>query len=393
MPSRILYVTPQGFIGGAERSLLVLLEALDRQRFPPTVVTFEDGPLVARVRSAGVPVDRVPLPPVLLGATQRYCAYSPVQALALTAAAGPAVARLRSAVRRLDPAIVHTNGIKAHVLGGVAGRLAGVPVVWHLRDFPHAGRTGRFLRALARVVPTHVIVNSEAVGASLGRPHGVTCVHNGVDLHAFSPDVDGAPFRADLGIDPASLVIGLVAHLTPWKGHLVFLEACATIAAAHRNCRFVLVGAPVYGTDGHDRYAQDVADAIERLGLRDRVIRTGFRDDMPVVMRGLDVLVHASSEPEPFGRTLIEAMASGRPVVATAAGGAREVVVEGETGYLVPPRDAGALAENVLRLADDQALREKLGRAGRERAEARFSATRHARSVEAVYAGLLERRH
>lgn len=387
-----MYVSPQGFIGGAERSLLVLLAALDRRRIEPALVTFEDGRFVERVRAMGVAADVVPVSPALLGATQRYRGYSAVEAARLAGAAAPAVVRLRAAIRRRRPALVHTNGIKAHVLGGLAGRLAGVPVVWHLRDFPHAGTTGRFVRGLARVLPSHVIVNSEAVAASLGLDARATCVHNGVDLRAFTPDIDGGPFRRALGFGADDLVVGLVAHLTPWKGHLVFLRACATIAASEPRARFAIVGAPVYGTDGHGGYADEIRTTIDRLGLRDRVVLAGFRDDMPAVMRGLDILAHASERAEPFGRTLIEAMASGRPVVATTAGGVPEIVAEGETGTLVPPGDAGALADAVLRLLDDPALRDKLGRAGRERAAALFSAERHASAVQAVYATVLGRR-
>lgn len=387
----VLYVSPQGFIGGAERSLLLLLSALDRERVAPAVIAFEDGPFLERARAAGVPADVVPIPAPLLGATQRYRGYSAAQALGLVAAAAPAVARLRAAIRSRRPAIVHTNGIKAHVLGGFAGRLAGVPVVWHLRDFPHDGATGRFVRGLARTLPSHVIVNSGAVAASLGLARSVTTVHNGVDFHAFSPEVDGRPFRRSLGLAPEHLVVGLVAHLTPWKGHLLFLDACAVVAAAEPRTRFVLVGAPVYGTEGHGGYADEVRRKIDQLGLSDRVVLAGFRDDMPAVMRGLDVLVHTSSEPEPFGRTLIEAMASARPVVATAAGGVPEVVSDGETGVLVPPRDARALADAIRRLAEDAPLRDKLGRAGRERAVTRFGADRHAAAVEAVYRAVVGR--
>lgn len=387
--SRVLYLTPHGFLGGAERSLLILLEFLDRSRFMPTVLTFEDGPLVDRLSTAGVPTGVLTLPASLARATQRYRGYSVGETLRMALEAAPVLARLRRAIRGQRPVLIHTNGMRAHLLGGLAGRLSGVPVIWHVRDSLHGGSAGRVFRSLASVIPSRVIVNSDAVGAGLGLRRGLRRVYNGVDLRAFSPDRDGTEFRHAHRIASDAPLVGLVAHLTPWKGHLVFLEACALITARRPECRFVIVGAPVYGTEGHAGYEESVAQTVRELGLQDRVLLAGFEENMPAVMAALDILVQASTEPEPFGRVLIEAMASARPVIATRGGGTSEVVAEGETGLLVPPRDAGALADAVLRLLDDSALREKLGRAGRERAEALFGADRHAAEVMAVYEELL----
>jgi len=386
---RILYMSPHGFLGGAERSLLVLLEALDRARYRPAVLTFEDGPLTERLRAAGIPTDVIPLPPALSRATHRYRGYPARTLLGVSMAAAPVLRRLRRAIHAIQPALIHTNGMRAHLLGGLAGRLAGVPVIWHLRDFLHEGAAGRIVRALARLIPARVIVNSDAVGASLGLTRHVRRVYNGVDLRTFSPDRDGSAFRRAQGFGAEAPLVALVAHLTPWKGHLVFLDACRLIAARRADCRFALVGGPVYGTDGHAGYAESVAEAVRAHGLEDRVALAGVQDDTPTVMAALDILVHASTASEPFGRTLIEAMASARPVVATRGGGTAEVILEGETGLLVPPGAPDALAEAVLRLLDDPALRHRLGRAGRRRAEKQFGAEAHAAEVMGIYADVL----
>ena len=180
-----------------------------------------------------------------------------------------------------------------------------------------------------------------------------------------------------------------MCRLDVWKGVDVFLEAAARIAAVRPGVRFVVVGGAITGLEA---YARSLEARAQALGLADRVRFTGWTYGpaaMPEVHRALDVLVLASIEPEPFGLVVVEAMATGVPVVATAHGGPAEIVVDGVTGRLVPPRDAQALAAAVCALVDDPAAAARMGAAGRARACARYSADQYLAGVQAVYADVL----
>ena len=210
-------------------------------------------------------------------------------------------------------------------------------------------------------------------------------VYNGVDA-AFFAGGDGESVRAELGAGGAS-VVGMVGRLDPWKGHRELLEAAAQVEGAV----FWIVGDVTFGS-AQKRLA-DYKTSLEQLatelGISDRVRFLGRRDDMPHVIAALDLLVHPSNEPEPFGRSIAEAQAGGKAVIGTRAGGIPELIDEGDTGLLVPPGDSSALAAAIRRLLDDPALRASMGARAREQAQERFTVARHVASVQAVYDELL----
>jgi glycosyltransferase involved in cell wall biosynthesis len=285
--------------------------------------------------------------------------------------------------------VIHTNGMKAHLLGGLAGRLARVPAVWHLRDFPPAGRTGRLFARAARRLPRLMLAVSEAVArtvrpADRGVPRVVT-LYDPLDTRRFHPGLCRAQFRHEVGIGPEIPLVGLVAHLTPWKGHELFLDIVRAVIDTGSLSRFVVVGGPIYETNGHAGYADSLHRRASVLGLADRVAFLGARTDVPEILTAVDVLVHCPTAPEPLGRVLAEAMAVGRPVVAARCGGIPEVVEDGVTGLLVEPGDLSGFASGVIRLLEDPPLRERLGRSGRRHVEARFGMETHVRAVLDAY--------
>jgi glycosyltransferase involved in cell wall biosynthesis len=263
-----------------------------------------------------------------------------------------------------------------------------------VRDFLGSGRQERVLLGIARSGPARILTNSYAVAQDLegrGVPGAVLVpIHNGVDLDEFSPAVDGDPFRRECGFEKDAPLAGLVAMLAPWKGHMDFVEAAAQVARQIPRARFPIIGEEIYVTEGHGRFRRQLRERITALGMDGATALLGRRMDMPRVMAALDVSVHASSRPEPFGRVLIEAMAAGKPVVATAAGGVPEIVTDGETGLLVPPGEPAALAAAIRRLLIDPCLRERLGNAGRREAEARFDIRIHAERIQEVYRSVLD---
>lgn len=356
-------------LGGGQVSLLALASAL--QRTEAVCVCGGSGALALAATHAGGAVRVLALPPVrprhLVGVVRGVLG----------------LARLS---REEGVALLHANSSRAMVYAGLAGRLSKVPVIWHVRVVEPDPRWDRLLAAAA----TRVVVISSAVGARF-RDLKATLVAtkmrvipNGVDLTAFGAG-DGAAWRFRLGYGDEP-VIGMVAQLIPWKRQGDLLRAAALLAGEWPSLRFVLAG---IDPDPQGRYEAELRRLVEELGLSGRVAFLGFCGDVPGLMAMLDV-VALTSENEPFGRVLIEAMAASRPVVATRGGGVGEVVVAEETGLLVPVGDPAALAAALDRLLRDPALARALGRAGRVRAEARFSIAAHASAVEALYDELLE---
>lgn len=357
------------------------------------------GPLGARVEALGVPVETLPFPPAVarlgdwgLGPGLK----GRLQFLWRCALAnGPALAyllRLRRRLRSLSPTIVHTNGLKMHLLGAWASPPTS-SVVWHLHDYlGRRAATSRLLRWSAGHCAA-IVANSRSVAADargvLANGPGVRPVWNAVDLERFSPNGPRLDLDARAGLPPAEdvLRVGLVATFAAWKGHTVFLEALARLSRQLR-VRGYIVGGPIYETAGSEVTLDALRARAGVLGIADRVGFTGFVDDASAAMRALDVVVHASTDPEPFGLVIAEAMACGRPVIVSRAGGASELA---DTEADLPtflPGDTAELARQIELLATDSSLRERLGREGRRTAERCFTVSRMAGEFAAVYEAL-----
>jgi glycosyltransferase involved in cell wall biosynthesis len=388
---RILCVNPGLHLGGAEHSLLLLLDGLRARGIAATVALFGEGAFEDRLTASGIPTMRLRAHRAVRRATRYRTSWAAVHAAALAGLSLATALHLAVRARRAGVDLIHTNGLKAHLIGGIAGRLIGVPVVWHVRDFPPAGRAGQLIERAARILPSHVLANSDAVASAIGRDRGVrvTRIYNPIDLVAFRPDRPRERMRAELGVDRDTALVGMVAHLTPWKGHETFLQIARRVADRVAPSRFVIAGGSIYETDGHSGYREALASQAQALGLDGRLTFLGTRTDIPDVMAALDVLVHCPDAPEPFGRSVAEAMASGVPVVSARNGGLSEVVADGETGLLVSPGDVDGFASAVMRLLDDASLRRQFAVAGRQRAERLFNIDLHTRNVVATYAEVL----
>jgi glycosyltransferase involved in cell wall biosynthesis len=382
---KVLFVNPGRELGGAEQSLLLLLDALRERNVEPVVAGFGDGPFAAALLERGIPVSYVDIPEAVRGASRYSQPQTRFDTAWLAARSLPAVLQLVQIARHHNVQVIHSNGIKAHVLGGMAGRLCGRPVVWHVRDFPPEGMTGLGLKAAARALPRLIFTNSDAVaGAVRARAAPkvpVVTLYNPVDLERFNPKRSGSAVRAELHVPDGTPLIGMVAHLQPWKGHADFLRMAKAVSLQVPGVRFLVSGGPIYETEGHTGYEESLRLLAGELGIADRVKFLGIRDDIPEIMAALDVLVHCPTAPEPFGRAVAEAMGAGRPVIASKEGGVPELVEDGRTGVLVPSGDITAFAGALRRLLDDQSLRQRLGSAGRLRAESMFGVEAHAEKV------------
>jgi glycosyltransferase involved in cell wall biosynthesis len=230
-------------------------------------------------------------------------------------------------------------------------------------------------------LPSAIIANSRATLAALAE----TEVFHSV---VASPVVvyDSASNGGQNGRGNEFLRIGMVGRLAPWKGQHVFLDGFRQ-AFGHGLESAVIVGAPLFGEDW---YEADLRRRARVLGLDGRVVFTGFREDIGTALGEIDILVHASVTPEPFGQVIVEGMSAGLPVVATDAGGPAEIIEDGVDGLLYPPGDADALARRLRGLADDPALRARVGAAARESSK-RFTAKAAADRVTWVYERVLAR--
>lgn len=393
---RVLFLSVSADLGGAERVLLDAVTALHTLHPSWTlgVVSLAEGPLAGELAARGVEVLMRPLPArfAAVGESGGSTAAT-VAGLAGSAwALGAYTRSLRAAMAEWQPAVVHANGLKADVLAAWAAP-RGAQVVWHMHDYISTRRISSVLlrryahRAAAVVANSHSVATD--VRAVLGDRTRVDVVHNGIDADRFQPVGSTIDLDAACGLPPAlpdTVRAGLVATYARWKGHETFLRALTHLADL--PLRAYVVGGPVYETSG-SQYSRQELEAVARgLGLGDRVGFVPFQRDVAPVYRSLDVVVHASTQPEPFGLTIVEAMACGRTVVAGRGGGVEEIVEPEQTGLLHQPGDAGDLADQVRRAISDPGLRDRIGDAAARAARARFSRERFGAALAGVYVQL-----
>jgi glycosyltransferase involved in cell wall biosynthesis len=382
LATRVAYVDHTAVLSGGELALSNLIAALDRRRWDPHVILGSDGPLVARLRKAGVPVEILPLPAILSGVRQdrlgRAAILHPLRALA----ALHYVRRLARHLHDRDIGLVHANSLKACILASLAARLAGRPSIWHIHSLvtrPMVGAGGvLLLRAMGRWLPQHVICNSAATAACFKLPASrLSVIPSGIDATHFPPNGQRGK---------ENLRIGMIGRFAPWKGQHVFIDAVQQLGGRHPDAEFVLAGSPLFGEEAYLRQVQDRAD---RCPNRDRIRFLGFVEDIPGLLQDIDIVVHASIRPEPLGQVIIEAMMAGKPVVASAAGGPLELVEDGVTGRLVAPGDAGGLASALDGLMRDRAAAVSMGERARQRALQRYDLRQTSHTLERVYEKVL----
>ena len=399
----ILYLDTAPSVGGSVISLLELLKGLDKEQYRPLVVCFVDHSYVQRYEQAGAQVivwNEYQNPdhrPSWAGAARQTI---PVKrwregrfgakvyhglglGLWLLRRGLPRASRLLSIARKNGAGLIHTNIRVGHDREGlIAAWLGRLPCVCHVR---HQETLGWFDRRLADTVGKFIYI-SQAVQEShlssgIGRDRGEV-VYNGLNIADWTRALDPARGRELLGVASAAPLVGIVGRLDKWKGHSVFLQAMVKLKETAPGVRAVVVGdAP----PDQAAYRQELEMLTARLGLTETVSFVPFQTELAAVMSALDVVVLASTSPEPFGRVLIEAMAAGKPVVASDSGASREIIDDGQQGVLFPPGEDAALASAIARLLSDRALAKEMGRKGQMRVAERFDATQYVAGVEAIY--------
>ncbi len=394
-PIRVLYVDHTAMLGGGEIALLNLVRHLDRTKVTPIVALFSDGPLAEKLKHV-CEVSIVPLSPNIRTIKKDSLGFATLLALRDILGTLSFTVRLASFIRDARVDLVHTNSLKSDIIGGIAGRLAKRPVIWHIRDRIENDYLPPLIvtvfRRLSTLIPQFVIANSHATLATLDLPsqRPSTYIFSGIEMPQKRAVVhDGLDATQNGGtlLPPRTSIIGLIGRICEWKGQHIFLDAAALVRKRFPEAKFRIVGAALFGE-------QDYETCIHKqcvdLGLEDVVEFMGFRSDISAIVESLDIVVHASITGEPFGQVIIEGMAAGKPVVATNGGGVPEIVVHNETGLLVPMGKATEMADAICMLLSNPARAQQMGVLGLERVRKHFTIQRAARQVESVYQNLLK---
>jgi L-malate glycosyltransferase len=361
---RILHLNTERTWRGGETQLLLLARGLKTRGHEQWVVGQPGSPLLERAGADGLEVFGIPMP----------SEFSP-----------SAIWKLSRLFHRLKIQAVHMHTPRACTLGGIAARISKVKVKVISRrvDFTLRYNPLRKLKygwGIDRIIAVSGAIRGVLIQDGMD-PDRIEVIHSGVGLSRFDPDLSGDTFRKEMGIGPETSVIGNIAHFADHKGHRYLVEAAGEVIRHRPGARFVLVG------DGELK--KTIESQVRGLGLENNVVFTGFRTDIPSILAAFDLFV-LSSHLEGLCTSLMDAMAMGKPVVATTAGGIPEVVEDGVTGLLVPPKNPPALAEAMIRMIEDADLRRKFGEAGRRRAVEQFGDEAMVVKTETLYQTILK---
>ena len=391
MPKRILFIetVANGVLGGSTFSLRDLVHSLDRRRFEPYVVLYSDLALRGDLEKVCKVIlmeqgDRYqsspggPAPPSRLRVLGRFLFHVGAHIVPMTLALSRIIRR-----ERID--LVHNNNLLDFSLEGIlAAKVCGIPCVVHQRGI---GKVPRLARLLSRYVDVLICI-SDAVrefcvmeGVPVKR---IERVYNGVEVSRIVPSAGPDSVRGALGFARESPVVGIVGTIQRWKGQREVILAVSKLRERFPEIRCLIVGG-VYDP----AYDAEIRNLTEALGITKNICFLGHRTDIVDIMNAMDIVIHASIAPEPFGRVLIEAMALGKPLVASKAGGPMEIVQDHVTGLLVPPGDVEAMVKAVSILLESKTLAAKMGAAGRRRVEQQFALRKTIEGVARIYETVL----
>ena len=295
--------------------------------------------------------------------------------------------RLQQCIKQENIALVHSN--TSAVWGGaLAARRSHIPHLWHVHEI--VTRPTVVKKAMVQMISSysdHVVAISHAVAKHLlaEQPRleqRLSVIYDAVDTERFRPDIDAEELRSGWQLDENDILAGVVGRISAWKGQELFLKAFAKALPTASGLKAVIVGeAPA----GEDWRIEELKHLSQELGIEKHVIWAGYRKDAPQVMAALDILVLPSTQPEPFGMVVLEAMSTAKPVIATAHGGPLETIIDGETGFLVSPTDPSDMARSLQILANNTHLRYHLGMTARQRVAQNFTYDQHVDAFGELY--------
>lgn len=354
---------------GGQQSILLLLKSLNRELYDPVLLCMQDGDLPNAARELNIKVIIQDLPTLRTLNIFKISEH---------------INYLRQKLFEWTIDIVHSEFSRGNFYFGMAIRGTGIPLIWHVRISNTEGFLyERFLYVLAERI---IAVSKSAARRFLRFPEyteKVSIAYNAVDPNEFNPEHQDGSFREELAIDGHSVLFGIIGEVLPLKGQLDFVEAAVKVCKYYENARFVIIG------EGSKKYVKHINTFIRDNSLTDKIKFVPFRPNISTVFSDLDVVVNASMI-EGFSRTILEAMACAKPVIATRVGGNPEAVQDGVTGFLVPPKDASSLAEAMMELIKSPEKMTEMGSQARQRVCENFTPQITARKIEEVYRQLLD---
>jgi glycosyltransferase involved in cell wall biosynthesis len=384
---RILYIESNmdGTIGGSYYSLLYLMEGLNKKLYEPYVLFCQNNILVQRFKEVADEVmvyDYEPFgsnPFNTWKVIPRFLKHIVLKQF-----------KLKKIITKVKPDLVHLNNTyAANHEWMLACYFNNIKIVTHDRGTkpPATWQTKIFVRFLDSIISVSDAYSQFVIDQGL-KPKRIRRVYNGLDIERFgkyrSPQ-NRLKVREELGIDHNTVLVGIVGNIDYWKGQLVFAKAMDSLI---KECKgnACIQGLIIGNTcKGAEAYEQEIRDYLRYSKIDDKVKLLGFRQDIPQILNAMDIFVHASVEPEPFGRVILEAMAMGKPIVATKPGGPCEIIEEGITGYLVPMNDHESMKDAIMRYVHEPRRAEEMGAAAREASEKNFSVSQMVQGVEKVY--------
>jgi glycosyltransferase involved in cell wall biosynthesis len=401
-PKRILYVENGIGYGGAIICLRHLVRNLDRSQYTPIVVTGRTGPQYEEIAQEAIwkhipdrhidtvglhykidPIKWIDKIPGLRFITNQLLARADDLFNFL-----PFFLNLLWTAWRFKADLIHANNEPlCNRAALLVGKVLKIPTVCHVRG----NQDGTSLMKWAYSLPTHFTPVSQWVSSAIQKKlnvpeNKITVIYDGLELGGLDPNIDGAPFRKQHKLTDNDFAVGLVGLLIPWKGQEIFLDAASALKDKIPNLKMMIIG----GTpEDCVPYEKMLRERVKQEELESTIIFTGHVTNMPAVYNGLDIVVSASTSPEPLGTVVIESMVLGRPLIGPDHGGAAEMMSHKETGLLFKAKNAESLAEAIANFHQSKENREQLGRAARSHALKTFAVESHVTQMQSVYAKLL----
>ena len=385
---RILVIDSASEIGGAEIFLLRFLEKLDKNKYIPQFLLLQKGgSLSDELSKRGYQIINVSMDFSTWRKGQSK--FNALELVILGIRSIPQLFQVLFRLKRMGIDIIQTSCNKSHIFGTILGFLAGIPVLWTLHDFiskEHFSFPLRKLLVSFSFFADRIIAFSDAARRQFvcegAVSEKIVTIHHGIDADSFRGEAAGN-IRNELGISEKKKIVTVIGRISYWKGQEYLIKGIPKIIKQYPDSIFLFVGDTLFGERA---VKQKLEELIRDEELTDYCIMTGWRRDIPDILKETDILVHTSSQPEPFGLVLLEGMVMGKPIVATNAGGVPEIIADRVTGILVKPADANAIADAVIYILSNPEIGRKMGRAGQERVERLFDVKMMVKKIENVYA-------
>ena len=384
----VLFVCDSAGLSGAEFVILQIMKNLNKDKFTPFVYCHENNnAMIEKVKALGIKYKTTSHFPdqKTIGRTgprpSKIFTY-----LYAFIKIGIELIRLLK-FEKID--IIHANAYPNCLYCIIPSLIKGKPLIWHVHNIRKIHRINMLIYWVAGNICSRIITVSDACKINLLRakikPSKFITIYNGMDLSKFNLDTGGPDIRNELGLSEVTKVIGLFGQPLPEKGHKYFIEAASLVLKELQNCVFLIVGY-LFNSD----YQKSLYNLVEKLGIQQNVVFLGWRDDISDIMASLDIMAHTRITPEPAALVLMEAMAMGKPIVATNTGGTPELVLDNVTGFVVPPKDSEALAIGIVELLKNSEKAKQMGVKGRIRVEKYFTLEKQILLIEKLYVSIVK---